>query len=109
MQLSGRSLQLRKRGRPVNPWRIIFLLALIAGGLLLVGLKEQGQVQPLFISTATATRLPRVYAEEAEALFAAGKLATAIPVYLKAVEGDSQAQVLGLIDQLLAAPNSNSR
>lgn len=89
MQLNGRSLQLRKTGRRFNPWRIIFLLALIAGGLLLVGLKEQGQVQPLFIPTATATRLPSVYAEEAEALFAAGKLATAIPVYLKAVEGDS--------------------
>jgi tetratricopeptide (TPR) repeat protein len=88
MQLSGKSLQLRKNGRRSNPRLIILLLTLIGGGLFLINLQDRGEVQPLFIPTPTATRIPLSYAEEAEAQFAAGNLATAIPVYLKAVEGD---------------------
>jgi tetratricopeptide (TPR) repeat protein len=88
MQLHGRSLQLRKTRRRSNPRLILFLLILIGAGLFLLGQYQRGDVQPLFIPTPTATRLPRVYAEEAEAQFAAGNLATAIPVYEKALAGD---------------------
>src|SRR5574337_719695 len=88
MQLSGRSLQLRKSGRHSRPGRILLLMVLIGAGLLIYGLNKRGTVQPLFIPTPTTTRVPSSYAEEAEALFAAGKLATAIPVYREAVQRD---------------------
>jgi tetratricopeptide (TPR) repeat protein len=63
-------------------------MVLIGAGFLIYGLNKRGTVQPLFIPTPTATRVPSSYAEEAEALFAAGKLATAILVYREAVERD---------------------
>ncbi|MBF8284184.1 MAG: hypothetical protein HW378_3099, partial [Anaerolineales bacterium] len=63
-------------------------MVLIGAGFLIYGLNKRGTVQPLFIPTPTATRVPSSYAEEAEALFAAGKLATAVPVYLEAVQRD---------------------
>src|SRR5574337_481202 len=90
MQLSGRHLQLRKSGRRSRPGRVLLLLALIGGGGLIYALNQQGAVQPLFIPTPTVTRVPSSYAEEAEQWFAAGKLATAIPVYLEAVQRDPQ-------------------
>lgn len=90
MQLSGRSLQLRKSGRHSRPGRVLLFLVLIGAGWLIYRLNQQGAVRPLFIPTPTATRVPSSYAEEAEALFAAGKLATAIPVYLEAVQRDSK-------------------
>ena len=68
MYLQGRSLRLRKAGRRSNPRRVIFLVVLIFGGLLLVSLRQQGMVQPLFIPTPPPTRIPQVYADEAEAV-----------------------------------------
>ena len=65
-------------------------MVLIGGSLFILNRWQQGQVQPLFIPTPTATRLPRSYAEEAEAQFAAGNLPTAVYVYQKALEGDAQ-------------------
>src|SRR5574341_2451814 len=90
MQLSGRSLPLRKSGRHSRPGRVLLLLLLIGAGWLIYRLNQQGAVQPLFIPTPTATRVSSSYAEEAEALFAAGKLATAIPVYQEAVQRDPE-------------------
>ena len=88
MYLQGRSLRLRKSGRRSNPRRVIFLVLLILGGILLVSLKQQGMVQPLFIPTALPTRIPQVYADEAEAQFDAGNLDKAIEAYQHAVEAD---------------------
>lgn len=90
MQLSGRSLQLRKGRRRSRPRIVFLLLVLIGGSFFILNQWQRGQVQPLFIPTPTATRLPRSYAEEAEAQFAAGNLATAVYVYQKALEGDAQ-------------------
>jgi tetratricopeptide (TPR) repeat protein len=86
MYLQGRSLRLRKAGRRSNPRRVIFLVGLIFGGLLLVGLQRQGSVQPLFSPTAEPTRIPQSYADEAEAQFAAGNMTAAIAAYKKATQ-----------------------
>ncbi|HUS17155.1 MAG TPA: tetratricopeptide repeat protein, partial [Chloroflexia bacterium] len=63
-------------------------MVLILGGLLLVSLRQQGMVQPLFIPTALPTRIPQVYADEAEAQFAAGNLKAAVAAYRQAVQAD---------------------
>src|SRR5436853_7362386 len=88
MYLQGRSLRLRKSGRRSNPRRVVFLVMLILGGILVVSLRQQGMVQPLFIPTPQPTRIPQVYADEAEAQFAAGNLNAAIEAYRHAVLAD---------------------
>jgi tetratricopeptide (TPR) repeat protein len=87
MYLQGRSLRLRKSGRRSNPGRVIFLVGLIFGGLLLLGLRtQQGRVQPLFQPTAEPTRIAQSYADEAEAQFAAGNMKAAIAAYQHATQ-----------------------
>jgi tetratricopeptide (TPR) repeat protein len=87
MYLQGRSLRLRKSGRRSNPQRIIFLVGLIFGGLLLLGLRtQQGRVQPLFQPTPEPTRIPQSYADEAEAQFASGHMNEAIAAYQHATQ-----------------------
>jgi len=81
MYLQGRSLRLRKSGRRSNPARVVFLVGLILGGLLLLSLKQQGRVQPLFQPTPAPTRVPQSFADEAEAQFAAGNMPAAIKAY----------------------------
>src|SRR5713226_7803272 len=88
MYLEGRPLRLRKTGRRSNPRRVILLIALILGGFLLVGLRQQGRVQPLFVPTAQPTRVAQSYADEAEAQFAAGNLNAAIKAYQKATQAE---------------------
>src|SRR3989304_5065621 len=88
MYLHGRSLRLRKQRPRSNPRRIIILLALILGGVFVIGLNAQGQVQPLFVPTATATRIPESYGAEAAAQFASGNLKAAIAAYRRATVAD---------------------
>jgi tetratricopeptide (TPR) repeat protein len=88
MYLQGRSLRLRKTGRRSSPQRVIFLVALIFGGLLLLGLQRQGTVHPLFQPTLAPTRVPQSYADEAEAQFAAGNMKAAIAAYKQATQAD---------------------
>ncbi len=85
MRLTGERLKLSQdRGRS-NPWRILALLVLIAGGFLLVRAERQGDVQPLFSATPTATRTGASYADEAKAHFFAGDLENSIEAYKHAV------------------------
>ncbi|MFP3854223.1 MAG: tetratricopeptide repeat protein, partial [Anaerolineales bacterium] len=92
MQLRGE--QLRMSGeRGTNPWRIGFLVALIAIGLLLIRLRETEQIQPLFQATPTATRTANSFADEAETQVSAGNLRQAVAAYQNAVQvnpGDAQ-------------------
>ncbi len=90
MYLSGSHLQLRRSARRSDPRRVIFLLALILGGVLLLGLKERGDVRPLGEPTQAPTRDAISYAEEAEKLFAAGKLPEAIDAYGAAILRDAR-------------------
>ncbi len=89
MYLSGSHLELRKAKRHSNPRRIIFLLLLILAGVLILGLRERGGIRPIGAPTPAPTRTATSYAEEAEALFAAGKLDQAIDAYKKATQRDS--------------------
>ena len=90
MYLSGSHLQLRKAGRRSEPRRIIILLLLILGGVLILGQQERGRIRPIGAPTPAPTRTATSYAEEAEALFAAGKLDAAIDAYKKATARDSR-------------------
>lgn len=90
MRLTGERLKLSQdRGRS-NPWRILALLLLIAGGFLLVRAEEQGDVQPLFSATPTATRTGASYADEAKVHFFAGDLESSIEAYKHAVRVDPE-------------------
>lgn len=90
MRLTGERLKLSQgRGRS-NPWRILALLLLIAGGFLLVRAERQGDVQPLFSATPTATRTGASYADEAKVHFFAGDLESSIEAYKHAVRVDPE-------------------
>jgi len=93
MRLTGDRLPLVREQNRSNPWRMLFYLVLIAGGLSLAHLLQVGKVQPLFLPTPTPTRMPASYAEEAAAHFSAGNLKGAINAYQQAVAidpGDAQ-------------------
>lgn len=81
MRLTGDRLTLSREGRRSNPWRILALLAMIAGLVYLLRAQQRGAVQPLFLPTPTATRTGSSFADEAEVHFAAGDLPAAIRTY----------------------------
>lgn len=89
MYLKGRSVPLR-RGRSRSPRRIIVLLVLILGALLFYQQYQVGavRVQDPFAPTATPTRSPISWAEEAKAQFAAGKFDKAVAAYKQALAQD---------------------
>ncbi len=90
MRLTGDRLKLSRSAAAVNPIRLVVYLSLIFGGVLLLWLRGQGDVQPLFLPTPTATRSSQTYAEEAAAHFSAGALDRAIEAYSNAVTVDPQ-------------------
>lgn len=85
MELRGDKLDFGERGRRSRPWRMLFYLALILGGLYFSWLVNRGTVQPLFLPTPTATRNSYSHALEAKALFSAGNLGEATDAYQQAV------------------------
>jgi tetratricopeptide (TPR) repeat protein len=88
MRLTGDRLPLVREQNRSNPWRMLFYVVLIAGGLTLAHMLQVGKVQPLFLPTPTPTRMPASYAEEATAHFSAGNLKRAIEAYEQAVAID---------------------
>lgn len=85
MQLKGNRMPFGGAGGGSRPWRILVLVALIAGGILLTRLVEAGRVEPLLLPTPTPTRTVLSHQEEGEAHFAAGDLERAIEAYKEAV------------------------
>jgi tetratricopeptide (TPR) repeat protein len=85
MQLKGDQLPFGSGRSRFRPWRIAALLGLIAGGILLAQAVQRQQIKPLFLPTATPTRTPLSYQQEAEAHFSAGNLVRAIDAYRQAV------------------------
>jgi len=73
----------RKR-KPVNWFRIIFLLLLIAAGVY-INRVVIPTIPPPFVPTSTATRDPESIINEADALFNQGKLLQSIDVYKQAL------------------------
>lgn len=94
MRLTGEKLTLGEARNRSNPWRVLFLLALIVVGLLLVRGWQSGDVQPLFAPTPTPTRTSTSFADEAEAQFSAGNLTASIAAFQEAVAVDPQNGIL---------------
>jgi tetratricopeptide (TPR) repeat protein len=76
-----------RRSRRASPWRVMLLLTLI-GGALYVNQVVVPATPPLFIPTATPTRNPESFVNEAESLFVEGKLTQAISAYQQALLAD---------------------
>jgi len=74
----------RKRRRS-NPWRVLFLLILIAGALYAYTLIQRRQIENPFTPTATPTRSAYSYRDEAEAQYIQGNLDGAIQAYEQAI------------------------
>ncbi|MEN8172949.1 MAG: tetratricopeptide repeat protein [Chloroflexota bacterium] len=74
----------RKRSKYSSPWRILLLLLLIAA-VYYVNKVVVPVTPPLFIPTATPTRSPESFINEAEAFFNDGKLSKAIDSYEQAI------------------------
>ena len=93
MRLTGEKLQLSRDRRRSSPWRVVVMLGLIVGVALLLRSLQQGEVQPLFLPTPTATRTGNSFGEEAEVHFASGDLPAAIRTYEAGIQvdpGDAQ-------------------
>ncbi len=86
MNLTGKQMSFHTRKRLFNPYRLLFLLVIILGGVYLLRAIDRGEVKPLFSATLTPTRTNRSYVLEAETQFEAGNLNAAIAAYQKAIE-----------------------
>ena len=94
-----------RRRNESNVYRMFFWIILILAGIWLIRSVKRGEIKPLFLPTATPTRLAISYAQEGEAKFTAGQLKDfvdsngklvpgAISSYLEAVKVDpNNAQV----------------
>ena len=78
---------MKRRRRTVNFWLVTFLLAAV-GAFVYLDLFVVPSTQPLFIPTATPTRDPRSYAQEAQARLNEGKISQAIDLYKQAIQAD---------------------
>ncbi len=87
MYLRGSKWTMQRRRRPINFWLVTFLLVTV-GAFAYVDLFVVPTSQPLFLPTATPTRDPRSYAQDAEVKFNEGKLSQAIDLYKQAVQAD---------------------
>lgn len=74
----------RRPTRRSNPWVILLLLAAV-GVMSYVSMVIVPATPPLFIPTATPTRNPESYVNEAEQFYADGKLAQAVSSYKQAI------------------------
>lgn len=83
MYLRGSKLKMNRRRRRSSPITIL-ILALLVGGAVYVNQMVVPRTQPLFIATATPTRSPESFVNEAEKLVADGKISQAIDVYKSA-------------------------
>jgi tetratricopeptide (TPR) repeat protein len=86
--LTGRRPHFRPEKRHSNPYRVLLLITLIAAGGWLFVQMQSGQVEPLFMPTATPTRTADSYSREAETLFSAGDIEAAILAYEEATRND---------------------
>ena len=77
----------RKPRRPLNPWRVMVLLLLIAFGVYLNQSVVPAMSLP-FVPTPTPTPNPEAVMNEARNFFAQGKLARAIQAYQSAILAD---------------------
>lgn len=85
MYLNGSSWKMTKKPRKRSrPWRIILLLALIAG-VVYFNQTVVPVTDPLFIPTPTPTVNPKSYKTRAQTLYNEGKLNQAVEAYKDAI------------------------
>jgi len=77
-------LRPRKRRRS-NPWRVLFLLLLIAAGIYIYTLIQRQEIGSPFVPTPTPTRSAYSYRTEAQGLYLQGDLEGAIAAYERAI------------------------
>lgn len=76
-----------RRKKRASPLRIVALLALVAGALYINQVVVPA-TPPLFIATATPTRSPESFINDAQTLIQTGKINQAIETYKQAVKAD---------------------
>ncbi|MCJ7694184.1 MAG: tetratricopeptide repeat protein, partial [Anaerolineaceae bacterium] len=81
MYLEGKEPQFRAPKRRSNPYWVMILLVLIAVVIAVLRSYAKGDIQPLFMPTATPTRTSNSYIVEANTHFLAGNLDKAIEAY----------------------------
>jgi tetratricopeptide (TPR) repeat protein len=77
-----------RRRNESSVYRMFFWITLILAGVWLIRSVNSGEIKPLFLPTPTPTRLAVSYAQEGEALFAAGQMEAAIQAYAEASRVD---------------------
>ena len=88
MNLSEDRITFRQRKPGSNPYRMLLWASLILAGLWLRVQLDRGEVSPLFKPTPTPTRAAISFAQEGQALFAAGNLNASILAYQEAIAAD---------------------
>jgi tetratricopeptide (TPR) repeat protein len=76
-KLTGKRPTFKRSRSGINPYRVMFILILISGGIWLffqIGPTPDDLVKPFFLPTPTPTRIANSYILEAEAYFDAGKI-----------------------------------
>lgn len=71
--------------RHSDPYRVLILLALLLAALFVLREYQSGEVEPLFMATATPTRTVLSFEEEAQTYFQVGDLNRAIESYQAAI------------------------
>ncbi len=87
MYLKGSSYNYSSKRKRSSPIRVLILLALVSAGLY-YAINIVPNTDPLFIPTATPTKAPEAYLNEAEQLYAEGRIERAIEKYEQAIKSD---------------------
>jgi tetratricopeptide (TPR) repeat protein len=87
MYLKGSRMSMSRRRKRSSPLRVLVLLVLV-GGALYINQVVVPATPPLFIPTATPTRSPDFYIQDAEKLIQDGKITQAIEAYKEAVKAN---------------------
>ncbi len=89
MQIKGRQWNMRQKQRRNNPFKLIFLLAII-GFLVYVNLTVEPLSSTIFLASPTPTVSAETYLAQAENLASEGKYTQALAEYQKAILADPQ-------------------
>ncbi len=87
MYLKGSSYNYSSKRKRSSPIRVLILLVLVCAGLY-YAINIVPNTDPFFIPTATATIAPEAYLNQAEALYADGRIERAIAMYREAIKSD---------------------
>ncbi len=87
MYLKGSSYNYSSKRRRSSPIRVLILMILVGAGLY-YAINIVPNTDPLFIETATPTTAPEAYLNQAESLYAEGRIERAIEMYEAAIRSD---------------------